>query len=134
NTMQFAVYDSGQDEFQPLPRLDFLFPKYYSRTAGDQSPVALLKGEEAFLILAEASISDGDLGGARTILEELIDLVATRPTALIDDRGQSRGRQGGTWIYPNSADVLVAAGPDDTPRAGLVLTRTGGDVEIPIVS
>lgn len=134
NTMQFAVYDSGQDEFQPLPRLDFLFPKYYSESAGDQSPIALLKGEEAFLILAEASIADGDLAGARAHLLELLDVVAARPKALIDDRGQSRGRQGGTWIYPNSSAVRVAASPDDPPRAGLVLTRSEGRVEVPIVS
>jgi len=26
NQMQFAIFDSGRDEFQPLPRLDFLLP------------------------------------------------------------------------------------------------------------
>lgn len=57
NTMQTAIYDSGQNEFQPLPRMDFLFPKYYSRTANDISPVAILKGEEAFLIKSEAKRS-----------------------------------------------------------------------------
>jgi hypothetical protein len=134
NTMQFAIFDSGQDEFQPLPRLDFLFPKYYSETAGDQSPVALLKGEEAFLILAEAALADGDVAGARSELKELLDVVASRPTAMIDDRGQQRGRAGGTWIYPDNNDVMVAAGPDADPRAGLVLTRESGLVEVPIVS
>src|SRR5690606_974392 len=129
NTMQTAIYDSGQDEFQPLPRLDFLFPKYYSESAGDQSPIAILKGEEALLILAEAAVAGGDVDGARDHLRELLQLVARRPTALIDDRGQQRGRQGGTWIYPNSADVLVQASPDDAPRAGLVLTRSEGPVE-----
>lgn len=134
NSMQVAIYDSGQDEFQPLPRLDFLFPKYYSETAGDQSPVALLKGEEAFLILAEAALATGDVAEARTELKELLDLVATRPTALIDDRGQLRGRQGGTWVFPDNAAVLVAASPTATPRAGLVLTRSESRVEVPIIS
>ncbi|MBW3534142.1 MAG: hypothetical protein KY453_02820 [Gemmatimonadetes bacterium] len=134
NTMQFAIFDSGQDEFQPLPRMDFLFPKYYSETAGDQSPIALLKAEEAYLILAEAALAQGDLAGARAELVELLDLVASRPTSTIDDRGQLRGRQGGTWIYPNTSDVLVAASPDAEPRAGLVLTRTEAAVEVPTVS
>ncbi len=134
NTMQFAVYDSGQDEFQPLPRLDFLFPKYYSETAADQSPIAILKGEEAYLILAEAAISRGDLDEGREHLRELLGLVASRPTALIDDRGQLRGRQGGTWIYPNASSILVAASPDEEPRAGLVLDRGEGLIEVPTVS
>lgn len=134
NTLQFAVYDSGQDEFQPLPRLDFLFPKYYSVAAGDQSSIAIAKGEEAFLILAEARIAQGNLAEARMILTELLGVVAARPTALINDRSQLRGRRGGTWIYPNSSNVLVAASPDDEPRAGLVLTRGGGPVRIPVVS
>ena len=135
NTMQFAVYDSPVgDEFQPLPRLDFLFPKYYSEVAGDQSPIAVVKGEEAFLILAEAALAQSDVPGARAELLELLDLVASRPTALIDDRGQQRGRQGGTWIYPNTSDILVAASPDADPRAGLVLTRSGDPVEVPTVS
>lgn len=134
NSMQNAIYDSGQDEFQPLPRLDFLFPKYYSETAADESPIALLKGEEAFLILAEAALATGDVAGARQELKELIDIVEARPTAMIDDRGQQRGRQGGTWIFPDDAAVQVAASPTATPRSGLVLTRSGDRVEIPIVS
>lgn len=135
NTMQFAVYDSPfGDEFQPLPRLDFLFPKYYSEGAGDESPIALAKVEEAYLILAEAALSQGDLAGARAELSALLDVVDSRPTALIDDRGQERGRRGGTWIYPNTSDILVAASPEAEPRAGLVLTRSGDRVEVPTVS
>lgn len=134
NSMQFAVFDSGQDEFQPLPRLDFLFPKYYSEQAGDQSSIALLKGEEAFLILAEAALATGDVGGARNELIALLDVIASRPTAQVDDRGQSRGRQGGTWIYPNASNVMVAASPTAEPRAGLVLTRSDPSVTVPTLS
>lgn len=133
NTMQGAVY-AGQNEFQPLPRLDFLFPKYYSRSAGNNSPVAILKGEEAFLILAEAAIAQGDLAGARAVLVDLLDLVAQRPRENVDDRSQRRGRLGGTWIYPNTADVLVQASPQAPARSGLVLTRSTGTVSIPVVS
>ncbi|TVR65488.1 MAG: hypothetical protein EA422_04135 [Gemmatimonadales bacterium] len=134
NQMQFAIFDSGQDEFQPLPRLDFLFPKYFSRTAGAQSPVAILKGEEAFLILAEAAISQGNLTEARNVLVELLGIVAQRPTASINDTGQVRGRRGGTWIFPNASNILVAASAQDEPRAGLVLTRGEGPVTVPVVS
>jgi hypothetical protein len=136
NQMQGTIEGVGQNEFQPLPRLDFLFPKYFTATAGDQKPVALLKGEEAFLILAEARLSQGDLAGTRAILSDLIDLIATRPTALINERGQHRGRLGGTWIYPNRADVMVQASPQDPARAGLVLTRgpNTNPVRVPTVS
>jgi hypothetical protein len=134
NAMQFAIFDSGQDEFQPLPRMDFLFPKYYSKTAGDQSSIAVFKGEEAFLILAEGYLAQGNVGAASTELIDLLALVATRPTAQIDDRGQQRGRRGGTWIYPNTNDILVKASPTAEARAGLVLTREAGLVTVPTVS
>lgn len=133
NQMQGAIY-AGQNEFQPLPRLDFLMPKYYSRTAGYQSPVAILKGEEAFLILAEAAASQGDLAGARTILKDLLGVVAQRPRENVDDRSQRRGRLGGTWIYPITSNVVVRPSPQEEPRAGLVLTRDGPPVSIPVVS
>ena len=133
NTMQGALY-AGQNEFQPLPRLDFLFPKYYSRSAGNQSPVAILKGEEAFLILAEAAVSQGDLAGARVILKDLMELVAQRPREMVDDRSQRRGRLGGTWIYPDNSNVAVRASPGAEARTGLVLTRSGPPVSIPVVS
>ncbi len=134
NSMQFAIYDSGQDEFQPLPRLDFLFPKYYSEAVGDQSPIAIVKGEEAYLILAEADLGQGDVAAARDELTDLLQLVASRPKALIDDRGQLRGRRGGTWIYPDASNILVKASPDAPARAGLVLTRGTGPVQVPTVS
>lgn len=133
STVQTAVYTSVNNEFQPLPRLDFLFPKYYQRSAGAQSPVAILKGEEAFLILAEAAISEGNLAEARTVLTELIGVVNQRPRETVNEAGQRRGRGGGTRIYPNSANVLVAASPSDTPRAGLVLNRTA-TTQVPTVS
>ncbi len=134
NTLQFALYDSGQDEFQPLPRLDFLFPKYWSAGATDQAPINLVKGEEAFLIIAEAQVAQGSLAAARLTLIDLLDVVAQRPTAMVSDNAQQRGRAGGTWIYPNRSEVLVAASPDDEPRAGLVLDRQDGPVEIPYIS
>ena len=44
NTMQDALYDRGTfDDLQPLPRLDFLDPKYYGRNATVESQIPLLK-------------------------------------------------------------------------------------------
>lgn len=133
STIQTAVYTSVNNEFQPLPRLDFLFPKYYQRSAGAQSPVAIMKGEEAFLILAEAALSDGNTAEARSVLKELIGVVAGRPVETVNEAGQRRGRGGGTKVYPNKATTLVAASADDTPRAGLVLDRTA-TTRVPTVS
>jgi hypothetical protein len=133
STIQTAVYTSVNNEFQPLPRLDFLFPKYYQRSAGAQSPVAVLKGEEAFLILAEAAVSEGNLAEARTILTDLIGVVGQRPVETVNEAGQRRGRGGGTWVYPNRSTILVAASPSETPRAGLVLDRTA-TTRTPVVS
>lgn len=134
NQMQFAIYDSGQGEFQPLPRLDFLFPKYFSTFAGEQKPIPVLKGEEAVLILAEAALAGGDLDGGRALLVDVLEITEQRPIATVNDAGQLRGRVGGTWIFPNSEDVQVAASPQDQPRSGLVLTRSNGPVQVPTVS
>ncbi len=134
NTLQAAIYDRGDNEFQPLPRLDFLFPKYWSVAATDQTPITIAKGEEAFLIVAEARHAQGDMAGTRAVLNELIELVGQRPVVAIDDSNQLRGRRGGTWIYPNSSSVMVAAHPGAAPRAGLVLDRQSGPVQIPVIS
>jgi hypothetical protein len=134
NTMQAAIYDRGDNEFQPLPRLDFLFPKYWSVASTDQTPITIAKGEEAFLIIAEARHAQGDMAGTRAILTELIDLGNQRPVTAIDDSNQLRGRRGGTRIYPNSSSVMVAASPGAQPRGGLVLDRQSGPVQIPVIS
>jgi len=46
--------------FQPLPRLDFLDPKYTERG----SPIPLAKAEEMYLILAEVEMTRGDYDDA----------------------------------------------------------------------
>ncbi len=49
NTMQDALYDrSTFDDFQPLPTLDFLDPKYSRLSASEDSPIHYLKAEEAY--------------------------------------------------------------------------------------
>lgn len=133
NTMQ-GVLTSFFNNFQPLPRLDFLDPKYPNRGGTIQSTIPFLKAEEAHLILAEASLSDGNLASAKSRLSQLLALVTSRPTEMIDSKIQQRGRAGGKVIYPNSADTRVAIEPGAPFVDGLVLTRSAGNVKAYTVS
>lgn len=123
NAMQ-GVLTSSVNNFQPLPRLDFLDPKYPNRSATTQSPIAFAKAEEAHLILAEALLAENNISGARDRLKLLLTLVNARPTEQIDSRIQQRGRAGGKIIYPNTADTRVAFAPGEPFVDGLVLTRS----------
>lgn len=133
NGMQ-GVLTSSVNNLQPLPRLDFLDPKYPNRGATIQSPLAFLKAEEAHMIIAEALLADANLPAARTQLHQLLTLVGSRPTELVDSRVQQRGRAGGKVIYPNTVDTRVAFAPGDPLREGFVLTRSGGNVRVAMVS
>jgi len=133
NGMQ-GVLTSSVNNLQPLPRLDFLDPKYPNRGATVQSPMAILKAEEAHMILAEALLADGNVPAAKTRLQALLTLVNSRATELVDSRLQLRGRAGGKVVYPNASDIQVAFAPGEPFRTGLVLTRSAGNVRVPIVS
>ena len=133
NSMQ-GLLTGSTNNYQPLPRLDFLDPKFPNRGPQIQSPLAFLKAEEAHLILAEAALSTGDLAGATARLLQLLALVDSRPREMVDGRLQQRGRAGGTVIYPNQASVRVAFAPDEPLREGLVLTRDGDSISVPVIS
>lgn len=133
NTMQ-GVLTSSVNNLQPLPRLDFLDPKYPNRGANVQSPIAFLKAEEAHLIIAEALLSDSDVPGAKARLSQLLTLVDSRATELVDSRLQLRGRAGGKIIYPNSADTRVSFAPGAPLVTGLVMTRSDGNIRVPVIS
>lgn len=133
NSMQ-GVLTSSVNNFQPLPRLDFLDPKYPNRSATTQSPIAFLKSEEAHLILAEAALAENNIAGAKDRLNQLLTLVNARPTEQVDSRTQQRGRAGGKIIYPNTADTRVAFAPGEPFVDGLVLTRSTGTVKAYTVS
>lgn len=132
NVAQEAIWGTW---YQPLPRLDFLDPKYYKVAATDECPISIAKAEEDWLILAEASLASGDEQGAKEHLYSLLDLVASRPvkTGLND---QLEGRyNGGYKHYPNSSEYRVAASAEDELREGLVLDRAAPAlVDIPYVS
>lgn len=133
NGMQ-GVLTSSVNNLQPLPRLDFLDPKYPNRGVTVQSPIAFLKAEEAHLIIAEALLSDDNVAGAKAQLQQLLTLVGSRATELVDSRLQQRGRAGGKVVYPNTVDTKVAFAPGEPLLDGFVLTRTAGNVRVPIVS
>ncbi len=132
NTMEDALYERGTfDDFQPLPSLDFLDPKYSFLSANIDPSVHYLKAEEAYLILAEANMADGNLPAVKQNLTDLLALVATREVRTIDESGETRGNQSNAvddTSRPNSSAVTVNG------RAGLILDRASGKVDIPSVS
>ena len=86
------------------------------------------------MILAEALLAGGDLPGARSRLQQLLTLVRSRATELVDSRLQLRGRAGGKVVYPNTSDTKVAFAPGEPLREGFVLTRSAGTIRVPTVS
>jgi tetratricopeptide (TPR) repeat protein len=104
---------------QPLPRLDFLDPKYTSRSA----PVPLGKAEEMHLILAEVAMSRGSYPAAAAHVADAIRVARARPTSSVDDRDQRLNPD--LTVRPRTAGILVRADADSPFRAGLVLTRPG---------
>ncbi len=130
NDIESALYDrTSFDDLQPLPRLDFLDPKY-AGAGGEDAPVPLLKAEEAHLILAEAALAAGDLAQAKERMRDVLGLVASRPLATVDDNTEDR-TQRARGSRPDRADVVVRSSPDAPFRPGLVLTRKGDGVTVP---
>ena len=122
NSIESFISQLSTDEFQPLPRLDFLDPKYYFRGPTEESPIAFLKSEEAYFILAEADLASNNLDGAKQTLVELLDVIAARPTAMVDETVEDRGR-GNLVVYPITEETVVQPSPSEAPIAGLVRTR-----------
>ena len=128
NALEDALYERATfDDFQPLPTLDFLDPKYSFISPDLDSPLHYLKAEEAYLILVESNLADSNITSAQTNLNELLNLIATREVRNIDDRAEGRSQvdPGGR---PDKATVIVNG------RTGLVLNRQTGNVDIPSVS
>lgn len=115
-------------EMQPLPRVDFLDPKYLSREAG----IAVAKAEEMHLILAEAELAAGNLAAARTHLADAIQLALDRGnTPFVDDDERLNAD---LTERPRRSDLLVQADPQSAARAGLILDRPGAEIPIPTIS
>ncbi|MDR9414724.1 MAG: hypothetical protein RI564_00475 [Gracilimonas sp.] len=136
NTLQDAVYDRQSfNDFQPLPRLDFLDPKYGDLGGTNESPVVLQKAEEAHLIVAEAQLADNDLPAAQGTMQSILSLVNSRPTRDIDDTEEGRAGtvDGGTNVRPNSSSYEVRASSSAPFISGLILDRTA-NTTVPTVS
>lgn len=120
NSAQEAIWG---DWFQPLPRLDFLDPKYYQLSSTDQCPITIAKAEEDYLILAEAALADQHLDEAKRHLSALLRLVKQRPVQA-DVNDQLEGRyNGGLKAFPNDPEYRVQASPSDSLRSGLIIDR-----------
>jgi hypothetical protein len=135
NLMQSYTFSNSTNVLAPLPRLDFLDPKYYhvGNVNTDQKPMAILKSEEAFLIAAEANIGNNQLAAARTILKNLIaNVVSVRPTAMVNATLQLR--KGIRSDYPLLAATRVQADAQSPAVSNLVLGRTTGNIKVYTVS
>lgn len=135
NEMQTGMFVAQPNRFAPLPRLDFLDPKYFNTgvAAAEQKPIAIAKGEEAYLILAEAQIAANDFPTARQTMKNMIsEVVNLRTVTAVDDSKETRNG-GNRKDYPLTA-VQVKFDENDTPRDGYVLNRTAGKVNAYTVS
>lgn len=138
NSMQFFLFDSDNDEFAPLPSLDFLDPKYYNNGSPttEQQSIAYLKIEEAYLIKAEAQLAGSQITQAKTTLKDLLVVVDNRPKVMIDDSRETRS--GGNresffsperGSYPLTDDYVVSFEGDAKEYSGLILDRQTGMIE-----
>ena len=133
NTMQDALFERSTDDLQPLPRLDFLDPKYtdFRKTGDDQDDIAIFKIEEAYLIKAQASLADGNVGAAQQTLISLMDVVEARPLFMLVDASEKRS-ESRPGSRPASEGWQIKASPQDAFRTGLTLTRNEAETEIPV--
>jgi tetratricopeptide (TPR) repeat protein len=126
NLMQDALYDRATlDDYQPLPRLDFLDPKY-GVSGAEEDPIPYFKAEEAHLILIEAELAESDLPGAQAEMKELLDLVRdVREPRIVDETGEGRRIEGPEGTpRPIGSGWKIRASEQDSFRTGLVIPRT----------
>lgn len=113
------LYLRAIKEMQPLPRLDFLDPKYTARDAS----IYVSKAEEMHLILAEAEFSQGNWAAGRERIAQAIELANQRPTESFNDDDPRLNDD--LSERPHDASIAVRADATSPYRAGLVLTRPG---------
>lgn len=135
NEMQNAIFDALPNRLAPLPRLDFLDPKYFSvgTIATDQKPLSIAKAEEAFLIMAEILLSENNINDAKNTLKSLVnEVIKARQVASISDKNETRNG-GNRKDYPTKA-VGVKFDAQSEIRNGLVLDRQAGNVTVYTIS
>jgi len=114
-------------EMQPLPRLDFLDPKYTAREA----PIMIAKAEEMLLIKAEVEFSRGNYTSGREFLAQAIETALARPRVNFSDDDARLNED--LSERPHDASIQIRADGSSPYRAGLVLSRPGV-VNTPIVA
>ncbi len=136
NSFQGNIYTTtGVNPFAPLPRLDFLDPKYFNVdpvAANDQKPIAIAKAEEAYLIIAEAMVSANELSTAKSTLKAMLaDCVSKRTVVSLNDKAETR--DGGNRKYPLTAMKVKfdAASPE---KDGYIYDRQAGNINASLVS
>lgn len=128
NTSVFFLVLRALQEMQPLPRLDFLDPKYTER----DSPIPIAKAEEMYLILAEAALASGNTAEAQNQLASAITLANSRGSVSFDDIDERRNAD--LSLRPRSSEIVIRADADSPYRAGLVLDRPSDGLLIPNIS
>ncbi len=123
NTINTFTVTRNLHDLQPLPRLDYLDPKYPTQI----TPIPALKAEEAYLILAELAIVNGNLGTAKTHLIDAINLAISRPKETFRDRDPRSNR-------PNDDDYIVKSDANSDGISGLVKKRSNSYVEVAPIS
>ncbi|RMF65391.1 MAG: hypothetical protein D6743_08070 [Calditrichaeota bacterium] len=127
NTAYVFAVARNLNDVQPLPRLDYLDPKY----TVEDAPIPVAKMEEAHLILAEVELSKGNAAAAAGHLADAIALAKTRPVVpFLDPDPRPDNTTGST--RPQSG--TVQASPSAPAIAGLILPRGGNLVQVPSVS
>lgn len=135
NEMQNGTFIALPNRFAPLPRLDFLDPKYFNAglAALEQKSIAIAKGEEAYLIQAEIQLAAQDLPGARQTLQNMLtDVVNLRSVTAVDDSKETRNG-GNRKDYPLTA-LKVKFDAADIAKDGYILNRQSGKVNVYTVS
>lgn len=115
-------------EMQPLPRLDFLDPKYSTRATG--IPVA--KAEEMHLIRAEAAFAAGQFEVGRGHLVSALTVARSRAKITFTDNDARLNAN--LSIRPRSSSIRVRADASSPFRSGLVLNRPGQAIEFSPIS
>ncbi len=119
----FTVARANSNDMQPLPRLDFLDPKFVDQV----SPISALKTEEAYLILAEVALANGDIFKAKSEMINAITLAKSREVISFTDEDPRDER-------PNADDFLVKFDNQSAPITNLIKKRGGASINISPIS
>ena len=123
STLRAALVTRASNDIQPLPRLDFLDPKLIAVT----NPGPVLKAEEAYLILAEVELSNGNLANARTQMTSAVTRALARGRTNFTDPDTRSTR-------PNVDTLTCRSDATYAPVAGLIRRRSASVVPVPTIS